>query len=483
MLEEQVRSGLSALADGIRPAPDPLGRLMARRRSKRRSRLAAVALLVASGLVLGMMGPFGAVTAAGAPLGLRGWVQQVVDAPARGAVATQQGTVDDLAAALVAQNHAGDSDPLLAGPSTISPAQRTVRVLFIDDIGNLRVAVAAFLPPADGVHQVMEDTVMVWMVAPRGATVATLASAARRGTKPTDTGFIAHGLEPFTIEEIALASSPMPGPMAVIGLAPPGCETAAAGLPAATDWRPEPTGSYIVRTPTQRHAEWWQVTCDGIVRYQGPAPVIADPSNADNIQVTDADVQAGLTGARGSVDPDTAKQAMANLTTTGGYSLTHRPVAIWGGRVSGIPPSDGNTVIVAAPMVGGGWAGMVQTTFDQHPTNTSTGASMFNITTDPGDPRNLLAIRLQSDSSRLQPEPPTTMLAVAPSGTVAVRVIQNGQQLTQIPTANGAAVFTAPDQPDITVEAITATGMVLARTTPVGPAMTLRTRIMASWDD
>jgi hypothetical protein len=413
---------------------------------------------------------------------MRGWVQAVVDAPARGAVASQPGTVEDLAAALVAQNRAGDSDPLLAGPSAISPAQRTVRVLFIDDIADRRVAVAAFLPPADGVHQVMEDTVMVWMVAPRGATVATLVSAARRGPRPANTGFIAHGLEPFTVEEIALANSPMPGPMAVIGLAPPGCETAAARLPAATDWREEPTGSYLVRTPTQRHAEWWQVTCDGVVRYQGPAPAIADPGNADNVQVTDAQVQASLTGARGFVDPDIAKHAMASLTVTGGYSLTARPVAIWGGRVSGIPPSDGNTVIVAAPMVGGGWAGMVQTTFDGKPTATSTGASMFNLTTDPGDPGSLLAIRLQSDSLKPQPDPPTTVLAVAPSGAVAVRVVQNGQQLTQTPITNGAAVFTAPDQPDITIEAVTATGAVLARTTPVGPAMTLANGGINNWD-
>lgn len=471
MIDERVRSELARLADDVRPEPEPFRRLMARQRRTRRSRFAAGALVVASAVLMGVVSPLGAGSSNKPPIGLQAWAQRLVDAPARGTVAAAPGFADDLTARLVAQNGAGDTDGSLAGFQPIALAQRTVRALFVDDIGDVRVAVVALLPPAGGTHQLLADTVLAWIVAPRGAAAATLVSAVRRGTKPADTSFRTSDLRPFSMEEIGLVHGQAPAPLATVGLAPPGCEFASAPLPTASEWRTETTGSYIVRTPANRRAEWWRITCDGVVRYRMPAPPIAFAGNADNVQVSDADVQNALVGVRGSVDPGALRPVMSSLTELAGYALTARPQAVWTGRVSGIPPSDGTAIVVAAPTVGGGWAGMLHTTFDQPSTSVTTVMSVFNSPLDPRGPETLLAIRLGPEYPAMQPERADAVLAIAPPGAVTVRVVENGQQLAQSAVPTGAAVVNVPDRPGVVVEALTDTGFVLAWTMPVGPSM------------
>ena len=63
---------------------------------------------------------------------------------------------------------------------------------------------------------------------------------------PADTSFSTSDAQPFLITQLNLR--PPPSTDAHVGLAPPGCTIATAASPALTDWQPEPTGSYIIRT-------------------------------------------------------------------------------------------------------------------------------------------------------------------------------------------------------------------------------------------
>jgi len=166
--------------------------------------------------------------------------------------------------------------------------------------------------------------------------------------------------------------------------------------------------------------------------------------------LSDAAAQAGLAGTRGTVDPARAKQSMMGLRASLGYALTGPPVAIWGGRVELPGPSDGTgmsagvAVVVAAPMVDGGWAGEADLHLDPRPGPTaSVGLVGFTSPTDPGDPTALLALRfgpprVSADGSQVSYDgAATSILAVAPTGAVTVRSVLNGQTVDQAAVTDG----------------------------------------------
>src|SRR6185436_16388783 len=121
--------------------------------------------------------------------------------------------------------------------------------------------------------------------------------------------------------------APVAGMMTV--LAPAGCDIAESasveidptGVPARR-WRP--LGDFAV-LPRGSGQHWWQVTCDGVVRYQQPwasyPQVKLDPS-ADRVP------------RRGTAEPG-ALQRVTSGWNASGSGITARPTASWGGVPAG----------------------------------------------------------------------------------------------------------------------------------------------------
>jgi hypothetical protein len=478
-VEEQVRTGLAELVAEIRPMPDPLGRLLARQRRRRRRGAAVVALVVAL-VAGGAVVPLAVGGWPGPPVGYEAWTRSLVDGPPRGAVAARPGFAADLARALDEQDRAGAGDPRLGGPANIDPAARSVRVVFVDDVAASRVAVVALLPPDDGVHAFAKDTVVLSLTAPAGATPATLASAARAGTKPAGTGLQTIDLSPFLVLEPYPAGTTLPGPLPAIGLAPPGCEVSSAPWPTASTWKAEPTGSYVVRTADVRRAEWWRVTCDGVVRHEGGAPVITDPASRDSVQVT-AEVAELTARDNVNVSPDLVltQRAMAELKLQAGYHLADPGAqeVVWGGPIPGLSPAGGSAVVVTGPLVRGGWVGTVVIVADRdRPTATLT-LSGFNSPYPPIAPAPL-AVWLDAS----QPGAAARMLVVAPEGTKSVRIVHNGQTISQGDVVGGMVVLSAPNESGTAVETLDAAGSTLTQSEPRGPRLSLSSELVNNWD-
>src|SRR5262249_33662931 len=140
-----------------------------------------------------------------------------------------------------------------AGSGPNFPQARDVRVLFADDIGDVRVAAVALVPD-DGVRQLPAQAVIVWPVGPAGASPEALAATLRRPAP----GVVVPTIEPvhpFAMAELPAAAVGAAGP--VVGLAPPDCAVQSATRPGG-GWTSEPTGSYVVRSAADRTVQWWR---------------------------------------------------------------------------------------------------------------------------------------------------------------------------------------------------------------------------------
>ena len=296
------------------------------------------------------------------------------------------------------------------------------------------------------------------------------------------------------MQEIPPPGLDQPGPTALVVLAPPGCTMASAPLPAVTDWRAEPTGSYLLRTGTQRRAEWWRTTCGGVVRAQEPAPVILDPANPDTVNYTDAQAQAAMVGARRPASVAATRNAMSLLSAQAGYTLASSPVLVWSGPVAGLTEygatrSTGDTIVVAAPLVGGGWTGIVTTEFTAEvagePSTIFAWSGSFVTEGDPRDPGAVVAVPLTPNYVQGSPADPATLLVLAPAGAVTVRATQDDLTLAESAVADGAAVLTVQTVPGaaagFVVEALDAGRTPLQRTTPLGQVFT-RDGVISHWD-
>ena len=150
------------------------------------------------------------------------------------------------------------------------------------------------------------------------------------------------------------------------------------------------------------------MTCAGVVRAQLPAPVIQDPANPDQINVTDAQAQAALAGARRAGSVTSVRNAAWLLRASMGYAIAATPSLVWSGRVTGLPDypqgAVGDTTGSVAPLVGGGWVGQIQTEhgqgtavmiggFGNFITDVGGGFGNFSTNVDPRDPRTVLAVR------------------------------------------------------------------------------------------
>jgi hypothetical protein len=451
-IDDMVGRALTDLTEDLTPLPDPYGRARTRfHRSRRRRRTALGASLVAAVLAAGAVlvpsrdgGPPVAASPS-IPAALLGWAERLADSPTRGAVGADQAFVADFAGKLAARQRAGDY--------RVKVPVRQVKVLFADDIGTRRIAFVAFaLAQPDPITE--WPNASAWFVAPRGATADALAA-------PSAVQSIGDGLEPFVVTNIADHVTDE----VTVALAPSGCEFASAPLPEATAWAPEPTGSYIVRTHQTRRAEWWQITCDGVVKWEQPARTIPDGV------LTDADLARATERVRGTFDRQLSQQAPSTLTATFGYAIRDLPRVAWNGRITGAEPDingefDGKAVVVAAPAVRGGWVGEVDIVYDAVSARGSQGTSQpFSTDTDPTDPSSVVAIRLGQNTS--------TVLVITPVGATTVRAVRaNGEIVAQTAVRDAGAVIKVTDPATVTFQALDRQGTVLSRGKVAGQGST-----------
>ncbi|MEU4470707.1 hypothetical protein [Micromonospora sp. NPDC023888] len=468
-VDEEVGQALAELTRTLTPQPDPYGRARARYRRDRQRRLGGLTLA----LVVSLGGAAFAITDPGRTTRppadatestppVLAWSDKLLQSPPRGVVGQDSGYVRQLSELLSAARGRGDL-PRVTVPLNMLDKPTTVKVLFVDDVGGRRIALAALVreqpdPTTDWPGAAM------WLVANEGASAEQL-------TSPAAVHGVSDALEPY--ESLALDEQSGPGKAIHVAIAPAGCVFLTSPLPngGAFQWTPEPTGSYLTRTPQTQRPEWWRVDCGTVTRKTIPGPGSLAPK-----PITDAQLATAMSRVRGSVPEQRARLLVSQYAQSEGYRLTALPSVVWGGYVAGLParsidgsppgggPSveSGKVMIVAAPAAGGGWVGEVTIDLDQPRPNgvVGTGAS-FAVAADPTDPQGVLAVSIDNDlvgEGALR-----SLLVVTPAAATQVRVAQDGHEVaTAAVSGSGAVVRVPPAVTGLVVEALDASGRTLA---------------------
>ncbi|MEU8160686.1 hypothetical protein [Micromonospora parva] len=460
-VDEELGRALAELSSTLTPQPDPYGRVLARYRRRRQRRLGGLALaLVVSvgGTAFAVAGP--ARTTQPPPANsnesiapVLAWSDKLLQSPPRGAVARDTSYVRQLSDLLLDAQRRGDF------PNLTVPVN-AVKVLFIEDVNDQRIALAAFVraqpDPVTG-----WPSAAVWLVAEKGASAEKLASTGSvRGTSDA--------LEPY--ESLAVDDPSGPGKAIHVAIAPAGCAflTSPVLNGNAFQWASEPTGSYLIRTPQTQRPEWWRVNCGAVTRKitPGPGSLAAKP-------ITDAQLATAMSRVRGDVTAQRARELVYQSAQSAGYRLTALPSVVWGGHVAGIPtggsptagePSvtNGQVTVLAAPAVDGSWVGEVTIEPDQPRSDSviSTGTS-FTVPTDPTDPASVLAVPIDGDAAGSGDQ--QFLLVVTPVAATTVRVLRDGQEVARAPASGSGAALTVPrPTAGLVVTALDGSGRTLA---------------------
>ncbi|SNS74640.1 hypothetical protein SAMN05421812_101632 [Asanoa hainanensis] len=438
-VDERVHAALVDLADEVRPAPDPYGRLRARLRRVRRRRAglagAGLALIALVAATLPLLPSREDPAVVERPRDIHQWAEELRHSPVRGAVGTTDPAFVELFGALVYER------VQVGAYGSIAPVSE-VNVLYVDDIGSTRVAFVAF-------HRRTPNPVSrwenggAWFVARNGASVSELAD-------PRATAGIGDALQPFETR----ANPSGPGNTAagvVLGLAPAGCVVESAPLPDLDVWTPEPTGSFVVRTTATERAEWWRVVCAGTVKELRPA----ETSRWSGMgRPTDAELDAALVGARGQIDRDLARDELGATWDISNRSTGPTKV-IWGGRLAGVlDGADGRAVVLATPFVGGGWQLRVNLLHTKLGPESPNNTGFFTWTpANPADTGAVLPLSLSAGFAKL---------VIAPDGAKSVRAVRDGVTIDTAEVTASAAVVDGPDAGRVTFEALDGDGKVIA---------------------
>ncbi|MEV4534372.1 hypothetical protein AB0J82_11135 [Asanoa sp. NPDC049518] len=446
-VDERVHAALVDLADEVRPAPDPYGRLRARRSRVRKRRAvsagAAFALIAVVATTLPLLPDRGGstITDQTTVQGINEWGDRLRLSPVRGAFGeANPAYVDEVARLALEQQR--------AGAYRMNAPVTEVNVIYLDDVDRARVAFVAFhLATPDPVRQWTNAS--GWFTAPPGASAAELVSAS--------TAALGDGLDPFS--ELTNFGGQDSNAVADVALAvaPAECVVESAPLPALDVWTPEPTGSYVLRTRDTERSEWWRVVCAGVVKEAGPARPIPGEE-----PLTDDQVDAALRGARGPVDETAARDALHSATWEGRNLATGPARVVWGGEITGAQPDnsvsfDGRAVMTVAPWIRDRWSLAVDIRYAAEQPNGSIGTGVRRmLPADPKDPDAALPVRLGESVS---------VLVVVPDGATRVRAIRAGAVIDTADVSGQAAVVDAPDAPDLTFEALDRNGSVLTTAT------------------
>ncbi|GAA5196097.1 hypothetical protein GCM10023322_64260 [Rugosimonospora acidiphila] len=436
MLDENLHS---AFADAVRDTPpqtsDPYDRLIRRARRGRRVRLALggsglVAAALATLAIVPVAHPAGtgSIAYAGGPV-MSDWARRLIASPTRGDLSDDAGYLAEFTG--IAARHRADWQ--------VAPNLTAVKVLYAGDDSGTRVVLLVFSNT--------DRAVFVWFSAPKGAPASLLAK------RPT----LSNDLEPFaTVSYSARPYADKDTTRFTIGLAPAGCRIDSSSDAAHQAWVPVPTGSFAA-LDTATSAQWWRVTCDGVVHYLGPAEgsgVYLLPT------VTDSQLAEALTGARGTVDRDVARFAVSGLEPgTGPVLTTGTPRVLWGGSVPG-EQSD-PAVVAAAPLANGrGWYVYFETYNPKAPGGAAARTS-FKVGTRVAldDPRSLFGLRTADARSN----PTDQILVLAPRDAVsAIAVTAGGDRVADVRLTDGIGWLTSTPRTPVTLQALGAKGTVIA---------------------
>ncbi len=361
--------------------------------------------------------------------GWLGWVATLVDAPPRGEVATESFS-RDLAAQIEELSRTTQSRAF-EGPGGQDLGEQEARVLFADDVADRRIALVALHTVSIVVAQRYASTRLLWLAGPRNASPEALADVV---TEPTaGNGYQVKPVNPFTNAEFVGRDGPVR-----VAVAPPDCTVMAAPGEDLTSFQPEPTGSYLVRTPTTYLPEFWRVTCDGVVREERPAPRPAVTSEA---------VDEVLAGAAGSPDRLTVENELRQLYRTFGFELLHAPEVLWAGTLRHVPAHaeepvvnvlDGpSPTVLASPAARGGWIGMVWMSVEAQPDRVTGLTPYFVTNTDLAAADAVLGVPL--GLNRL-------VLVLAPASAATVRLVdREGTVLAGAAVTERAFLLSLPE--------------------------------------
>ncbi|GGM55593.1 hypothetical protein ACFFX1_08140 [Dactylosporangium sucinum] len=428
-LEERLRDEMARSVAGVRPAPDPLGRLLRRRRSRaRRWGLSALgAVLVAAVLGAQPLAGTGDPSPQPAPTialdeqpyldePLTDWTRRLLDAPARGAVAA--GVVDGLTQELLAARNGWH----------VKPGLDRVKVLFVAEVAGHRTFGAVF-----------HDGVRAQYVASAGPADATL----------TDLADGRYGAEYGGLSPLVLSGNARDYTIAVV---PPGCVAEPSARTAVgADGTLEHTwgaGGEFVTLPAV--AVWWRVTCGGTVREVTYRTVVPGRS-----PVTDAPP-----AERGQDLPDISAKLLRQWPDLPGLDVRQHRI-LWGGT----PPGERRPVVVALGELGDGsvqvcavaGTGNAMLVTDVHGQALQQPPKDFpeaRMTTAVAASDAIVTVRLPDDATLGYSD---RLLVIAPPDAARLRV--NGQT---VPLTDGVGVLTVPAPATLTIEALDAAGRTLA---------------------
>ncbi|WP_327011031.1 hypothetical protein OHA72_29445 [Dactylosporangium sp. NBC_01737] len=454
-VEDRLRAELIRSADVMRPEPDPMRRLLARRRRRLRLRwTGALATVVAVALTGGALttagGPAPDVYPTTPPVGparplfqseiTSQWTRQLLAGPTRGNLAGDTALVADLTGQLTGKQQRWSVDPALD----------RVKVLILADVGGARMFVMSYYNDTHAVS--------VSSGGPAGSSVADLAGGEFGG----GTG----ALRPFSVSAGGAQLTGKPAYGYVMAVAPAGCQIATsrearfepAGTVART-WVDQ--GDHVVRAGSDLNM-WWRFTCAGVVRdVEAGSSDLATPATLSGPAVTE----------RGQAEPALVTQALAQWRSLPGLPVSrHR--ALWGG----IPPGGTEpTVVVVGEAPGGGVQVCALTGTDEHPVLSSVvargpldysgGAPLpapaprAGVTTAVAASADLVVVRLPDPADPFLLS--DRLLVIAPAGATTLHVTGSGTPA--VPLVDGVAVITAKVPAVLTLRAADAGGRTLAQ--------------------
>ncbi|GIJ73421.1 hypothetical protein [Virgisporangium ochraceum] len=461
-MDDRLGRALITIGDALRPAPDPYGRVLARRRRSTRRRLVAVAAAALT-LALGVTATAAGWTRPDTPpaqsesdrqfANANAWAGRLADGPTHGAVGADAAYVEALAAGMMRNWREGRYDVERLSVDRVT-------VPFVDDVGPYRLALVVMVltrPDERG-----WPYASAWLYGDRGAPAAALTEDARIG----------HGLEAYSHVSYSSAENT---PTVHVAVVPPQCRFATTTTPADPDWTPEPTGSFIVRTGPTEQREWWQVDCNGgDVRAELPAPNRGPGAGfPTDAQVTESRAHERVPSATADVRRCLLSAAQPDLYAP----LAGLPYVVWiGGAVGGqpegggLPPADRGALTVAR-LDKGGWTAQVLTGWSQEAV-AWTPTQRYAVTGDPTRADYTFVLRLRPDA----PE----HLVLPSAGATLVRATYRGRPVAEAPVTDGAARLSVP-VPFDDVEALDAAGTVVGRGVPAEPLSTSDTGVIDRW--
>ncbi|WBB89481.1 hypothetical protein [Verrucosispora sp. WMMC514] len=339
-MADEIRHALARLAEPVVPEPDPYQRLLrrVRRRRQRQAALTGVAALVLAMVTIPPVGLASLLRTDESTLATAAYqpaspiddpmVRRLLDSPTRGSLAGDTALI-----ATIEREYRAARAELLVDPSLDE-----VRVLFADDMpGASRVVVVAYLNDS---HALIRHS-----SGPEGASVPELLDQTGTPDEPQE-------LTPYVFfARYAPRGDDHVADLAV-GLAPAGCrvEVSNAGRlqpdgSVVRSWARMNTDGYAVQggEPAGR----WQFTCDGTVRYSGPA---VQAGVRTNLTITEAQ------------ETDLGKTAVRELRDVldGEGLVGSTPEVFWTGRLPTWVPDAPAAVLVRSCSLDGGCAALLK---------------------------------------------------------------------------------------------------------------------------